>query len=356
MKKILVFVVCLFVTGNIFAQITEIPKKPDYINDEFFYLRQAEHAYSMGEYGQAMKLCDTAREYRRAKIRWESYTLENSFRPREVSRVGDVMADIMPVLIRRDDADAIEIITRYAKRPSTVSYTTRASTLVAYIKSLTELPEADFMLGDVYYIEGEYSIAEDYYNKSWINRTLLDIPDQQFDILYRLADLSEMRGDEKTYEEYLTAVVRDDSFFKNENMQSALMRIIRMGRSGCVDNLFNLFRPDHYMMMRAYMNLSDLYNENGETDTALYMCALANLTAFTRMYSVVAQRSPDYVYTGFGNFIERASNYADVMKWAAENHVWQSLDNLVMLTRAKGYDSFADELSTVLSGMSVARR
>lgn len=363
-KKISFFVIfCLFslvFIDSLFAVqrtvLTHIPKKPDYIQDEFYLMRQAQAAYNIGDYGMALKRVQFAREFRKARVEWELYTLQNSFRPAEVRRVGESMSEIMPVLETREDYDAIEIITRYQKNPRSVNATRNSTRLIEYIGSYTEFPEADFLIGNIYYIEGDYILAEKYFQNAWKNRTLLDVPDQQYDILYKLANLSDMQGDEIAYEEFLTAVVRDDQYFKNSNMQNAMLRIIKLGRAGCVDNLFNLFRPDNYLMLDAYINLSRLYEKNGDSREALYLSALASLTCFTRMYAIVAKRAPDYSYQGVSNFFERAFTYSDVTRWAYENDVWQSLENLAELADKNGCQAFARELTDIMQNFQIAKR
>lgn len=335
--------------------LTHIPKKPDDSQNEFYLMRKARSSYNSGEYGDALKHTEYAREYRKARIEWELYTLQNSLRPAEVRRVGNAMSEIMPVLETREDYDAIEIIVNYQKNPRSTQAALYADRLISYIGTYTEYPEADFMLGNIYYIEGDYDLAERYFQNSWKNRNLLDTPDEQYDILYRLADLSAMRGDYIAYEEYLTAVVRDDDYFKNTNMQDSLLRIIKSGRKGCVDNLFNLFRPKNYLMMRAYMRLSEMYAQDADKQRdALYMSALASLTGFTRMYSIITQRSAGYIYSGLADFLNIAESHHDISRWAYENDIWQSFRNLSVLARENGCEVFAQELTQVVEDFRIA--
>lgn len=363
MKTRIVFFLSLFlIVANSYAQnsvyrniVIEIPKKPNYIKNEFYLMRQAIASYNNGAYGEALKQTEYAREYRRSRVSWELYTLRNSLRPAEVQRVGDSMSEIIDVLKRREDRDAIEIITRYQKNPRSQNATLYASRLLAYIETFTEFPEADQMFGNIYYIEGDYELAKRYYNSAWTNRNLLDVPEEQFNILYQLADLSYLEGNEIAYEEYLTAIVRDDNYFNNPNLQDSMLHIISLKRKGSADNLFNLFRTDNYMMMDAYIKLAEIYEKNEKLKDALYMRALAALTGFTRMYAIVSHRAPDYYYTSLDGFFDRASNYSDVITWATEKGVWQNLNALSFLAEKNGYTVFAGELLQVINNIHVAK-
>lgn len=325
-------------------------QKPDPIKDEWYVLRQAEAAYNSGSYGSAVLYADLAREYRQNRVAWEVQTLKNSFRPAEVRQAGDDIADVIPVLRRREDYDALEIVERYRRNPRTASEALFTEQLVAYVQRITAFPEADFLLGNVYLIEGEYERAEQYYQAAWTARALLDVPDAQYTILYRLADLSHMKNDATAYEEYLTAIVRDDDFFKDPSLKRSVLRIMQNRRGGAVDTLFNVFRPEHFLLLRAYRELSDVYAAAGDTDRALYLCTLAALTGFTRMYAIVVQRMPEYTYDGLAAFLERAGEYADIVQWADDNGMRHVFGRLVLLTRASaGYETFSAELQTILT-------
>lgn len=360
--RIVLFLSLIFIMANSFAQnsvykniVVEIPKKPNYIKDEFYLMRQAIASYNSGAYGEALKRTEFAREYRRSRVTWELYTLRNSLRPAEVQRVGDSMSEILDVLKKREDRDAIEIIARYQKNPRSQNATLYASRLLAYIETFTEFPEADQMFGNIYYIEGDYDLAKRYYNSAWNNRNLLDVPEEQFHILYQLAELSYLERDEIAYEEYLTAIVRDDAYFNNPNLQDSMLHIISLKRKGSADNLFNLFRTDHYMMMDAYVKLAEIYEKNERIKDALYMRSLAAITGFTRMYTIVARRAPDYYYRGLEGFFERAANYSDVISWAAEKGVWQNFNSLSFLAEKNGYTVFAEELSQIINNIQIAK-
>jgi hypothetical protein len=328
------------------------PKKPDYVKDGAYIMREAQTAYDSGDFSNALKDANMAKEYRKKKTEWEVFTLQNSFKPSEVKKAGDEISSILPLLEKRQDYEALDIIYRYQKNKHAAGFCTSAQKLIAYIESNKVYPEADYMIGTVYCIEGEYALAEHYLNDAWINRAVLDIPDTQYDILYSLAELSRIQSNDEKYEEYLTAVVRNDDCFKNQTLKDAVIYTIKNGKTGCADNLFRLFRITDYKSIKAYFELSKIYEKNNAEDQALYTCIICVLTDFTRMYNIIEERSPDFEYTGLESVIESTENYPDIQEWGKQNNVWETFNMLAELTQKSGYTAFSGELYRILAKCS----
>ena len=151
------FALILCISSDIFAKNLQ---KPDYIIGDKRILEDAKDAYDNLDYSNALNLALKSKESRKDKVDWEIMTLENSFKPAEVKYVGDELSAIIPVLIERQDYDAIEIINRYFKIKEKDFYSDSAKKLLKYIKSNREFPEADFLIGNIYRLEGEYDFAK----------------------------------------------------------------------------------------------------------------------------------------------------------------------------------------------------
>ena len=155
MKKTFLFIfISLF---EFFCIFSETIAKPDYIIDDKRIFLDAQIAFDRQDYGLALKLVERAKAARKQKVKWEVYTLENSLKPAEVKRAGDFIPDILPVLSDRQDYDALEIFSRYEKLYTMDFFENSAKKLIAFIKNRSEFPEADYLSGCVYQLEGEYS-------------------------------------------------------------------------------------------------------------------------------------------------------------------------------------------------------
>ena len=63
---------------------------------------------------------------------------------------------------------------------------------------------------------------------------------EKYNILYSLADLSLLDNDTKEYEKYLLLIIAHDSFYKDENMMSAMERTLKGTSSDTLERFFKL--------------------------------------------------------------------------------------------------------------------
>lgn len=327
-------------------------QKPDYIFDDKRILEEAIEAFDNLEYGDALNYALKAKEARKNKILWEIYTLENSLKPAEVKYVGDDISTIITVLKDREDYDAIEIFNRYHKIKGTDFFENSAKKLLAYIKTQKDFPEADYLIGNIYKLEGEYNFAKKYYSSALKTADILDIPSEKYNILYSLADLSLMDNDTKEYEKYLLLIIAHDSFYKDENMMSAMERTLKGTSSDTLERFFKLYRADNFNLLNAYISLSEYYQSKNHKQKSLHTSALGALTGFTKILSVVSNRNPEFKYTNLGALFEEASLYPDIIEWGINNSVWMGFYQFAEQAQKNDYPIFAKQMYNVLKDYS----
>ena len=313
---------------------------------------KAQIAFDAQDYGQALKLVDLARKSRKDKIAWELTTLKNSFKPAGVKHAGDSLAAIKTVLKDKQDYDAIAIINAYERFYGTEKFEDSAKKLLGFIETLSPYPEADFMAGHIYRLEGEYDFACRFYTQAYKERAVLDVPDEKYDILYALAETSLTKQDYEQYEKYLLMVIGLGTDYKNETLLSAMIATIKGAKSDCLDKFFTLYRGGNYRLLKAYYELADFYKRAGAKDKTLRTAALCSLTGFSRIYSIVQKRNPEFVFTGLSSLLTEASVYSDIVAWGAENNVWKGFNFLADVCAENGNAVFANQLYSVLQEYS----
>lgn len=339
------FALILCISSDIFAKNLQ---KPDYIIGDKRILEDAKDAYDNLDYSNALNLALKSKESRKDKVDWEIMTLENSFKPAEVKYVGDELSAIIPVLIERQDYDAIEIINRYFKIKEKDFYSDSAKKLLKYIKSNREFPEADFLIGNIYRLEGEYDFAKKYYSTALKYSDILDIPSEKYDILYSLVELSLLQKDTKEYEKYLLLIIGHDSFYRDENMMSAMERTLKGTTADTLEKFFKLYRADNFNLLNAYIALSEFYQSKDQKQKALHTSALGALTGFTKVLGVVSNRNPEYKYTDLGSLFVEVSLYSDIIEWGIDNSVWKGFYQFAEQALKNDYPVFAKQLFSVL--------
>ena len=119
--------------------------------------------------------------------------------------------------------------------------------------------------------------------------------------------------------------------YKNETLLDAMMNTIKSPKPDCMDKFFSLYRADNYRLLKAYYELAEYYSSAGEKQKTLKTAALCALTGFSRIYSIVLTRNPEFIFTGLASLLKEASTYTDIVDWGVDNNVW------------KGFNFFAEE-------------
>ena len=329
MKKNLFFLLVITVLGQFLY--SEQFQKPDYIYNDQRIFEDAVICFENQNYGESLKLIEKAEASRKNKTEWEVFTLQNSFKPADVKMRGDSITEVIPILQERQDFDALEILDRYEKYFGYEKFDNSCKKLISFIKERKKFPEAEYLKGKIYQLEGEYKFAEEFFFQAYKDSSILDIPSEKYDILYSLADISFVQKNFKKYEEYLLLILSQDEAYKDLNLKRAMNNTISSTRPDCVEKFFLMYRSDNYRLLKAYFELSAYYLSKNEKQRALDCVALGCLTGFTKIYNTVQKRNPDFEYKGLTELLNEASTYPDIVEWGKDNEVW------------KGFNDFAQE-------------
>ena len=348
MKKIvIVFFVLLLSYSSLCAQVR--PKKPRDLESDIKLLRSSRVEFDNGKYGEALRLANEAKIARREIVAWEADTLAYALKPREVQKANGVLSDVLAVLKKREDYDAVEIVERYVGKKTSAFFNNSADALVSYVSTRRVFPEADRLIGCIYFLEGEYALAKQYLLNAWQSASLLDVPDERCDILYALSDIALIEKDFDGYEKDLLLIVSGDSLLKNKSFERAFMLIVQNGDAGSMEKFFTLFRSEDYTALGAYFKLASYYGERGFADKALKAFALGTLTAFTKMYNTVKARDPEFEYQNLESLFTEIARFSDIVDWASERRIWKGFSDFADCVQKAGNDRFAFDLYTAMA-------
>jgi len=345
MRKTTAAIFFAFFALSVFARAPQKPK------DEFAYciLEDAIVAFDMGDYGNAMKYANQAKDARRAESEYETYVLENALTPRAVRRAGTVFADVLPVLEERDEREAVAIINLYLKRYGKEYFNNNVNEMVSWIKAKAVYPEADFLIGKIYQLEGEHSVALEFYERARKESPYLDIPAESFDILYTMANLAKQQMKNEPFEQMLLLILDNDSNFKDKTFLSALLRTIDFDSVKHVDRFFMLFRANPNHSLEALYELGLIYERRGESEKALECAALGTIEALTHMLSAISERDAEFKYKDFPTFLRTVVRYSDIVEWGSDIHVWDMMFQFAERVEKRGKYVFASTLYTYMA-------
>jgi len=342
MKKTVFFLLLFICSGYLFSQ--------NRINtDSILALRNARFYFDNNDYGKALKYAEDAILLRKNQIEEETNILEHSLASKEVKAAGDRIDNLLQVLESREEFGCIDIIKAYTNKKGLDYFHNSIEELKKYINIQKEYPEAYKLIGDVYKLEGEYDFAENYYKKALENENVLDIPDEKYEILYLLADISRLKNDFDRMEIRLLNVIGTKQLEKNKIISRAIKNTVKADLSENVDKMFQLYRTYDYYSLKAYNLLAEYYFSLEENDKAFNYSALAVINGFSKICTLLEKRNLDYSFTSLEGFFDEIPNYPDIVEWGNENYVWKSFNLFADICSALDYKNFAMKLLTVIA-------
>lgn len=349
----------VFLAGGmlpLFSQTSLVVRKPT--GDDYWYiLKEAQDAYDFGDYGNSIALAEKAKAKRKDQIKWEQYTLDQSQRLVQIRNAGDELKNVTKAMADAKQKNALAIVNSYLETYGKERFRGSFSALLKFINQNNSYPEADYLIGRVYKIEGEASLATVYLKRAYEASDLLSVPAVRYDILYDLADLSEHNDD---YEKYLMDVLADDTMFTKTTFMNSMEKVIAGKDKASVERFFMLYRNESSYSLEALRKLASYYEElaNKAQDQAtartymsksLKCTALGTIVAVTRIQETLEDRQTEYKYTTLSDLMKTASIYPDIVNWGNEKVVWEMFYNLADTAQRMGYSMFSYELFTILS-------
>ena len=339
MKKHIFLISLLILNTGLFAQNNLNSKS----NTAY---RNARAAYDNQEYGKALKYAEDAILYKKEQLKADYDAIATSIAAREVKKAGDDINNIIPVLTERDEYDVIKLIEYYNSKGD---FNNSISQVLVYIKNHEEYPEAQKLIGDIYKIEGEYLYAEQYYLKALENAAVLDIPDERYEIIYMLADLSRLNKDYENMEIRLLNIIGKDQNQLNMTLARSMKSTVSKNNAAAIEKFFTMYRAQDYFCLRAYYELAQYYLSINELDKAFNYSAMAVITGFTKVYNVISKRDIDFEYTNIADFLDIIPYHNDILSWGEENQVWRSFNLFCEICGNCGYTVFSSELLKILA-------
>ncbi len=340
----------LTLAASVFSQDI-IPDPPDQNRLAKFILADAQIAFEDNDFPTAFLLTQEAIDARKAESAWSVYTLETELRKPNAQKIGKDIEQLLYFFKGRQDLDVVQIIEHVLIDFTYEYFDYNMDKLLIYLRESANYPEANYLLGKLYFIEGELEIAESYILLSYDYKHLLDIPDVQFDILYSLADLYAVTQNWNAFEEVLLLIASEDESYYVDGMPSAfLFSVTSALKSGMdSDRFFLLFRNDYYKSLQAWNYLTYFYNDLGYSEKALEAALLYTTSSLQRIDEVLMDRDINYTYTTLEQFFRDVKLFNDIAIWAENNYFWEGFYVLAKLCSEQGYIEFAQEIFIALA-------
>lgn len=344
MKKTIFVCICFALCFSLFAA-----DKKSKLDESVEAYRKAIEAMDAQDYGKALKYAEDAILYRKQRIENQINTVKNSLSAKRVQAAGDHFTPVLNVLENRKEYETANIIKYYIKKKGSDYFDNSVTNLLAYLENSKDFPEAHKIIGDIYKLEGEYTFAEEYYSMALEKADVLDIPDEKYEILYMLAEISRLEEDLPKMEVRLMNILAEDKNYRDAGLKRAMKGTISSNKKDSMSKFFNLYRADSYNCINAYNQLAEYYHDAHRNDKALEFASLAAITSFTRIIEILYSRDAVYEYKNLEDFMQEASYYDDIIEWGSKNSAWKSFNVLAAYSTEAGYTNFSTELLRVIA-------
>ena len=321
--------------------------------DTWKIMENANTAFDGKEFGEALKLCETAKQTHIQSIEADIASLKKSLAPAEVKKAGDSIDRVLAVLEKREETSAISIINSVLLMHPSSYFNNSTASLIDWMQNQKAFPEADFLSGKIYEAEGETDLAFSFYGKALDAKAFLDVPDERFTIIYHMADIAKNEGNKGTWEKYLLLIPMEDPIFgkpgEESQTLSAMIRILKSERT--VEKFFYSFRHSNFIALKAYQDLASFYyyDSKGRIDRALPVAVLASCISVTELSGVLSRNDFNFEYQTLTDLMIRVGKNQKLVSWAHDKKIWDSFLLVAAILYDDGEKSQAVSLWTILS-------
>lgn len=348
MRKI--FISALFIINfSLIPVMAQTPPRPSVDEAAWRILEKAEVAFDNGKYDEALRYSNLAKINHKKEIDWQLYVFNRSTTPAAVRHAGDELRDVLEILKERDEYICVQLIENYIDLYGINFFDNSIRKMIEWVGASVVYPEADYLLGKIFQLEGEFELAKEYYESARKNAAFLDIPDTIYEILYSMAELAVTSQDEEEYEQVLLYILSENKYFNDELFVKSVFRTIDSEKKDSFNRVFNLYRGNCDFTLKALYYLMNLEKRRGNNDKALRCAAVASISIFSHIFDSVSSRDSEFKYSTFGKFLTDFSEYEDIVSWCDNNFVWEFFFNFVLLSENRGAVKFA------LSGFETIR-
>lgn len=341
MKKQISIFLFIFISSFCFSENFSINKNmfPDNV-----LLRHARIFLRDEKVSEALRDAEKAKLERKKRIESEIAFLEKTFRSARIKRLNGDFRNVISTLEEMENVDALSLISFYMAGEDVSAFHNSTNIFLSYIKTRETFPEADFIIGKIYSLEGEFSLAKKYFLSAWNSANALDVEAEEIDILYELANLSELENDLTNYEKYLLLIVRKSALFADAHFKQIILVSLKNKNADTMEKFFTLYRSDESALLKSFDDLSRFYEMKGENEKAIFSSALSALVIFTKLYDVEKSTNLEFSYENFKTLWNASLAKEEVRNWINANEAEKKLLHFASLLEKYGNENFANLL------------
>jgi len=318
MKKALPFLVlfCSFVLIPAFSQ--QRGADPWWIT-----LEEGKRYFRNGAYGDALRFFEGARENRKNYFAKMERDLASVLSLHEVRMLGDDL-DLLEIYVKKkvrsEVASALKDLYYHVPKDNLRN---SSSAALSELKRLKSYPEAEYWIGEVYRMEGEFGIALGQYQKAYDQRMLLETPGFSVEILYKMAGLRRLRREYAEMEKIHLEILKSDAFWSRESFNRS--NLLKSLETNGVNRFLVIFRHNEPAVEKAHRAMGFYYYDNGRHDQAAGHLLFAFLIQNSVIIDALLQSQYDYTFTSLSSLMNDIAKRRDLLAYVNEIEYYKTL-------------------------------
>lgn len=319
----------------------------------WFVLEEGKKAFREGEYGAALALFEEARTERRARYARMETAFIALLSIGEVRRIGDNLEIIERYVTERNQFDAAAALEELYYRVGRGALGNSAKTALSYFGRLKEYPEAEFMIGEVYRLEGEFGIALSQYNKALEHNIEAESPLFSTEILYTMADVNRSGRNWRLMEEALERIMVVDKLWNSTGTFARTAMTRTLGTDG-INSFLQMYRHKSGAAEKAHRLLGEFCYKSGRHNIAESHLAFAVLEQNTVIIDEALRNRFDFSFTTLNDLMAEISRRPEIKKYMQDVEYFKTLYYLGAVLYANGKSASARGIWTFLSSRADA--
>lgn len=188
-----------------------------------------------------------------------------------------------------------------------------------------ETAESNFLLGRIYEQEGEAGLAEKYYSLALEKSGSLNVPQDRYVILFRIAEINLQRKNYKKYEDVLETILADQEMYSAPRFTRLRDSYLSTALHEGFDSLANLYRIDDDFARKAHTELGILHTRTGRSSRAVLHLVFANLAVVSTLADELRHIDPSYRFSTLKDALQRIAKRPELLAYLETNEVFRSL-------------------------------
>ncbi|MDR1466573.1 MAG: hypothetical protein LBI40_03010 [Treponema sp.] len=314
----------------------------------WWLLEQGKTFFRNGAYGQALMAFEDAKRDRKAMFEQMEQDLIAVLSTHDVRRLRDSLDDVEKYITENHLERAERALKELYYRTPRASLSGSANNALKAIGALKNYPEAEYWLGEIYRIEGELTIALKQYRKAHEQRSNLENPAFDVDILYKIVDVLKTKREYTEMENMSKEIITLDTLWQGDSGVFARNSMLRILETDGIARFLSIYRYDNINVEKIHRISGFFYYTSGRHSNALEHLMFSFLIQNTIIINEVIRNHYGFEFTDMSALLRVAKNNPAIVDYMESVEYYKTIYYLGAAFYAAGKTAVARNFWLVL--------